>query len=259
METIIMNPIGKKKPKSKKKLKKKMKKSSKKLKKGGKKMAKKKSRKAKKLGLSSKIAKMISLPTKKKKAKSRKKSKSSVSSVFSGRRTRPVFYQIGKSTIKRSPKAKVRYATMLNPIKFIRKSLGNVVQSVPEVIYAGAGYIGIGYVGNLISSTTGFKFTDNPPVRQLTKLGITIGLSALAGMWNVKASKMVFLGGMLNVGQDVWSSYEIFKAIPISVPTLPASAPATTTPSVATEEGAGTLLNDKQIDTLITNSGEAIF
>ena len=251
METIIMNPIKFKKRKIKFKKRgfklKKIKLNKKYFKKGGKiKMKRKRSSKGK--GILSQL--FFKAPKVKRKVRKPR--------ISLGGKTRPVFYEISKSTIKRSPFAKKHYKKITNPINFIKRNLNDVVSIMPDVVYAGAGYIGVGYVERLVKNTTGFTLPDNPVIRQIGKTLITIGVSTLANMWNKRAGKMVFLGGLLNVAQDIWNSYEIFKLIPIQVPSLPAPTSTKTLTSNVEESGQDTIISDSSFDTLITNSGEEI-
>lgn len=266
METVIMNYTGKRMRRKKRKGSKMKRRRFKirklrhkrrtnpKIKKGGKStMAKRRKRRSGKKRFS--LKRMLKMTGRRKRRSRRSKG---MAGITRSRRTRPVFYQIGKNVIKRSPKARHKYARVLNPLRFIQKNLGEMTSMLPDVVYTGAGYIGIGYVGQFITQTTGFKFMDNPMVRQLTKAGITIGLSTVANIWNKRAGKMVFLGGMLNVVQDVWNSYEVFKLVPINVPSLPAPASAPSESGASATETPASTIIDGSYDTLITNGGSPI-
>lgn len=211
------------------------------------------------------VKKMVLKRTKNKIKKSVPKKIKSLIKI-KGERTRPVFYKINKNTIRRSPMARKKYEKVINPMKFITSSLNDIKEALPDVLYASAGYIGIGYVERFIQSKVSMLPMDNALIRQLTKVGLTIGLSSLAGMWNKKASKMVFLGGLLNIGQDIWTSYELNKLIPIQIEgnlTAGSSQSSQTSQSSKSsqtdeDEGTSSLISTSEIDSLITNN-ETLF
>lgn len=142
-----------------------------------------------------------------------------------------------------------------NPLKDLKGSVKEVMNTVPNTLFAGAGYLGTNIVTNLIPISV---IKTNTMIRVPVKVVLAVGLSIVANMVNKKAGEYVMLGSLLNVVQDVVDNTAIGTIVPLlktgaSTAALPASNATSTTESTGdmliSENEASTIFGEGSGDT----------
>jgi len=155
--------------------------------------------------------------------------------TLTGEIHRPVFFKVAPDKLKLSPLSTLKKKYLItnkkrkkvNPMKLhLTKMPQSVLDKLPNVAVAGAGYIGTGYVMNIINIDA---IKQNNILRLLTEIGISLGLTYAFGLINKKYSDNILTGGLLFTLHDAWNSFQLSNILPISIPQLPTTTTSNTT------------------------------
>ena len=178
-----------------------------------------------------------------------------------GEKTRPVFYKVTPDTIQRSFNKRIAYAHMINPhkkgkksykkgvrfmknpIKGVTSKAKEILRDVPDALFAGGGFIGTNIVMNMLPVT----IRANNVYRIGGKILTVIVLGMTISMLTKKAeiSKMIMLGGTLNIIQDGIDTLKLGQFLPVG---------STTTAIPASTETPTSALVDDATMSMIVNS-----
>jgi hypothetical protein len=186
-----------------------------------------------------------------------------------GRVHRPRLHEVGPKHWQRSGYSRIPMGVVINPLlrgrhkkgrkgkkSHYRKGVRNMnimgsvkemLKDAPEAVFAGAGLLGVTAVTNFLP----ISVKTNDMFRVAGKIGITVGLGVLTRMVIKKPaiSKMVVLGGTLNVLNDLAGITKLSMFLPVESKQIATSSANVTT----TETTATMLINDKTLNTLFPN------